>query len=122
MISEFDLPGGQSERVRREDFGGDPTPEWLVVSPDRFCKASACSTVLIDGATSREIGRFLGTLIVLGRKHNGFPVIQTLNWQDEGFSSLRTYLFAEKTYQVDDDVLIGEPARRLLEASLGVRH
>lgn len=121
LIAEYDLPDGVAAKVRRENFGGDETPEWLVVSPDSRCRAGVCEYALIDGQTGREIGRFFGLLIVLDRRHNGFPVIQTLTWQDEGFSSLRTYRFAEGTYQADDDVLIGEAERRRLEASLELK-
>jgi hypothetical protein len=122
LIAEFDLLDGEKVGVRRENFGADPTPEWLVVAPERRCAPSACEYALFDGATAREIGRFYGTLLVLDRQHNGYPVIQTINRQDEGFSSLRTYLFSEKTYQVDDDALIGEAARQAIEASFAVRH
>lgn len=121
LIAEFDLLDGESVGVRRENFGPDTIPEWLVVAPERRCAPSACEYALFDGATSREIGRFHGILLVLDRKHNGYAVIQTINRQDEGFSSLRTYLFSERTYQVDDDVLVGEPARRAVESTFAVR-
>lgn len=122
LIAEFDLLDGEPVGVRRDKFGPDTIPEWLVVAPERRCGPSACEYALFDGATAREIGRFYGTLLVLDHQHNGHPVIQTINRQDEGFSSLRTYLYNEKTYQVDDDVLINDAGRRAIEASFPVRH
>lgn len=120
LIAEFDLLDGEAVGLRRENFGPDAIPEWLVVAPERRCSPTACEYALFDGATAREIGRFYGRLLVLDRKHNGFAVIQTVNRQDEEFSSLRTYLFSERTYQVDDDVLIGEVARQRIEAAFAI--
>lgn len=121
LIAEFDLVDGEPIGVRRDNFGPDLVPEWLVVAPERRCAPGACEYALFDGATAREIGRFFGTLLILDRQHNAYAVIQTINRHDEGFSSLRTYLYNEKTYQVDDDVLIGEAARRAIESSFPVR-
>lgn len=114
LITEFDLLDGESLNVRREDFGNDDVPEWLVLAPARRCGAGGCPVALIDGATSREVGRFEGTFIVLKRRQNGYPVIQTLVRQDEGFSSLRSYVFGDGVYQVDDEVLVDEAARQRL--------
>lgn len=121
LITEFDLLDGEPVPVRREEFGRDDAPEWLVVAPARRCDASGCPLVLIDGASGREIGRFHGSLIVLARRQNGYPVLQTLLRQDEEFWSLRSYVFGDGVYQVDDDVLIGEAARQRLLATLEAR-
>lgn len=122
LIAEFDLVDGEPVGVRRDNFGPDTVPEWLVVAPERRCGSGVCEYALFDGATAREIGRFYGTLLVLDHKHKGYAVVQTINRQDEGFFSLRTYLYNEKTYQVDDEVLINEAGRRAIESSFAVRH
>lgn len=121
LIAEFDLLDGEPIGVRRENFGPDQIPEWLVVSPERRCNPDGCEYALFDGASAREIGRFYGTLLVLDHRHNGHVVIQTINRQDEGFFSLRTYRYNDKSYQVDDDVLIGEAARRVIESTFAIR-
>lgn len=122
LITEFDLVAGEPVRVRREDFNRDGVPEWLVIAPERQCAANGdCLHVLIDGASSREIGRFYGVVIVLEQRKNGFPVIQALIRQDEEFSSLRTNIFIESTYQVDDEELIRESARLRLLTTLDLR-
>lgn len=121
LIAEFDLLDGEPVGVRRETFGPDAIPEWLVVSPERRCVQGACEYALFDGVTAREIGRFYGTLLVLDHRHNGHAVIQTINRQDEQFSSLRTYKYNERTYQIDDDVLINAAGRRAIESSFPVR-
>lgn len=121
LITEFDLLDGEPVPVRREEFGSDDSPEWLVVAPARRCDASGCPVVLVDGASGRELGRFHGSLIVLKRRQNGYPVLQALFRQDEEFSSLRSYVFGDGGYQVDDDVLLGEAARQRLLATLEAR-
>lgn len=121
LITEFDLMDGEPVPVRREEFGHDDAPEWLVVAPARRCEADDCPVVLVDGASKRELGRFHGRLIALKRRHNGYPVLQALQRQDEEFSSLRSYVFGDGGYQVDDDVLVDEAARRRLLGSLEAR-
>lgn len=122
LTRDFDLLDGEPLRVRREAFGGDAEAEWLVMSPERLCGTGGCLYVLFDGKTAREIGRFFGTLIVLQRRQNGYPVIQTISRQDESFSSLRTFVFADRQYQVDDEVLIGEAVRLRMESAIEMRH
>lgn len=121
LIAEFDLLDGEPVGVRRENFDPDPVAEWLVVSPARRCVQGACEYALFDGATVREIGRFYGTLLVLDHQHNGHAVIQTINRQDEQFFSLRTYKYNEKTYQLDDEVIINAAGRRAIESSFPAR-
>lgn len=121
VMTDFDLREGELLRTRREDFGGDKESEWLIVSPDRLCVGEACSYAVVDAGSAREIGRFSGTIIVLNRRQNGYAVIQTVNRQDEGYFSLRTYVFVEATYQVEDEVLIGEAARLRLMSTLDLR-
>lgn len=121
LIAEFDLLDGEPIGVRRENFGPDAIPEWLVVAPARRCVEGVCEYALFDGATAREIGRFYGTLLVLDHQHNAHAVIQTINRQDEQFSSLRTYKYNEKTYQLDDEVIINAAGRRAIESSFPVR-
>lgn len=110
LITDFNLEAGETVGVRQEDFSGDGEPELLAVSPARLCNEGRCSYALFDGKTLREIGRFYGSLVVLDRKTNRYPVIQTINQQDPGYYSLRTYVFIDATYQVQDDVLIPEGA------------
>jgi hypothetical protein len=119
---DFDLLDGELLRARRDPFDGDAEPEWLLMSPERLCGNGGCLYVLFDGKTAREIGRFSGTLIVLHRQQNGYPVIQTITQQDASFSSLRTFVFADRQYQVDDEVLIGEAVRLRMESTLEIRH
>ena len=121
LMTEYEALDGETFRVRREDFGGSAEAEWLIVSPERRCGAEGCAYTLIDDQHAREIGRFLGSLIVLKRQQNGYAVVQTLNRHDEGFSSVRTYVYSERTYQVEDDVLIGEAARLRLMTQLEQR-
>jgi len=122
LLTEFDLGDTELVRVRREDFNRDGVPEWLVIAPERQCAANGdCQHVLIDGASSRELGRFYGTVIVLERRQNGFPVIQALIRQDEEFSSLRSYVFVDSTFQADDEELIRESARLRLLTTVELR-
>lgn len=121
LITQFELREGESAGVLREDFGTDGVADWLVVSPDRLCGNGSCTYALFDGVSMHELGRFTGILIVLDRRRNGYPVIQTLVWREVEFSEKRTYVFGEKNYQVEEHVLIGEPERRHLESMLGIR-
>ena len=118
---DFNLQDDEPIQVRREQFGGTAEPEWLVMSPERLCGIGGCLYVLFDGLSAREIGRFFGTLIVLHRQQNGYPVIQTISRQEDGFASVRTFSFADRQYQVDDEVLIGEAARLRMESTVEFR-
>lgn len=95
-------------RVVDLDLNDDLKPERFIVAAEKLCAAEGCPYTLLDGKSLREIGQFVGTLIVLKQHKNGWAVIQTVGRNDAGLFNLSTYAFNRAQYQPEDSALIDE--------------
>lgn len=84
-----------------EDFNGDGVADFLLGTPNhRLCGTAGCPYLLIEGRSLKIIGDFFGTIAVLKRRTNGFPVIQTVAKRDLAATNLHTFVFDGRAYRL----------------------
>ena len=80
--------------------GADAGSRLLLVAPNSelLCGTGGCPYVAVDAHTGKKLGDFFGSLVVLDRLVDGFPVLQVLSRRDFDHTGLSTYVHASGSY------------------------
>jgi hypothetical protein len=105
LLDAFEYDENELPKAYLADFNGDGAVEFLVESSKRLCGTGGCLYTLIDGKTKKRIGEFFGSpILILDRKINRYPVIQSYGHLDAESGSFVTYVFDGKQYQMVSNV------------------
>lgn len=91
-----------------KDLNGDGLHDYLIAAHPNLCGTGGCPYLLLDGKSRRSIGEFFGTIALLDRKINGYPVIQSISKHDNAAITVSTYVFDGTAYRLIATSLLEE--------------
>ena len=113
-LTALDYEKDELPFVHVEDFNGDGVSDFMLGTPNgRLCGTAGCPYSLIDGRSLKNIGDFFGTVAVLKKRINRFPVVQTVSRRDVAATNLHTFVYDGRTYRVVSHALLD--ARGIVE-------